>query len=159
MADAREYDDADEPQTRPGCRQCLRRDLGHERARRVLRLASRVWLSQKSHTDQSDGVNISLPLPDRSPDDFKPWPHVDQSPLTTSFHCLQGIMNILPNGPEDGGLMVSLRSQYQADALGAGGIAGFVHGIVGGIRASEARRRMEQARPTRSHPRASSVVD
>ncbi|ORX40001.1 hypothetical protein BD324DRAFT_679068 [Kockovaella imperatae] len=53
-----------------------------------------------------DGFNFSLPLPDRPEEDFKAWAHVDQSPLVTGFHCLQGIVNILPNGPEDGGLMV-----------------------------------------------------
>ena len=55
-----------------------------------------------------DGCNISVPLKGRSPDDdvFKPWPHVDQSPLHKELYCVQGIMNLLPNGPEDGGLMV-----------------------------------------------------
>ena len=44
----------------------------------------------------------------REPDDKirKPWAHVDQSPLVREMHCVQGILNILPNGPEDGGLMV-----------------------------------------------------
>ena len=37
---------------------------------------------------------------------FTPWSHVDQSPLKTTFDCVQGILNLLPNGPEDGGLMV-----------------------------------------------------
>lgn len=55
-----------------------------------------------------DGCNISIPQKDRSPDDdvFKPWAHVDQSPLHTELYCVQGILNLLPNGPEDGGLMV-----------------------------------------------------
>lgn len=37
---------------------------------------------------------------------FAPWAHVDQSPLRTNFQCVQGIVNLLPNGPDDGGLMV-----------------------------------------------------
>jgi hypothetical protein len=37
---------------------------------------------------------------------FKPWAHVDQSPLQKELYCVQGIMNLLPNGPKDGGLMV-----------------------------------------------------
>jgi len=36
----------------------------------------------------------------------KPWPHQDQDPLKAGFRCLQGLVNLLPNGPEDGGLIV-----------------------------------------------------
>jgi hypothetical protein len=54
----------------------------------------------------TDGINISLPIPNRPKEDFAPWPHVDQSPLVKGLHCVQGIVNLLPNGPEDGGLMV-----------------------------------------------------
>lgn len=66
---------------------------------------SRVHLTKLTVVD---GCNISIPQADRSPDDevFKPWSHVDQSPLQTGLYCVQGIMNLLPNGPEDGGLMV-----------------------------------------------------
>ncbi|KAI9638809.1 uncharacterized protein MKK02DRAFT_31126 [Dioszegia hungarica] len=53
-----------------------------------------------------DGFNLSLPFPDRPQEDFTPWPHVDQSPLVKGLHCVQGIMNISENGPDDGGLMV-----------------------------------------------------
>lgn len=54
-----------------------------------------------------DGCNISLPLMVK-PGDFagKPWPHVDQSPLRKHLHCVQGIINLYDNGPEDGGLLV-----------------------------------------------------
>jgi hypothetical protein len=64
--------------------------------------------SLRTVVDRTDGCNISIPLKDRSPDDevFKPWAHVDQSPLQTDLYCVQGIMNLLPNGPDDGGLMV-----------------------------------------------------
>lgn len=56
----------------------------------------------------ADGVNISLPIYGREEGDdaYKPWPHVDQSPMKTHLHCIQGLMNLLPNGPDDGGLMV-----------------------------------------------------
>jgi hypothetical protein len=37
---------------------------------------------------------------------FKPWAHVDQSPNVRDLYCVQGIMNLVPNGPKDGGLMV-----------------------------------------------------
>ena len=43
----------------------------------------------------------------------KPWPHADQSPLKPEFACIQGLLNILPNGPEDGGLTVLTNSVLQ----------------------------------------------
>ncbi|KAH9842200.1 Phytanoyl-CoA dioxygenase [Teratosphaeria destructans] len=36
----------------------------------------------------------------------KPWPHQDQDPTKPGFRCLQGLVNLLPNGPDDGGLIV-----------------------------------------------------
>ncbi|PWY95919.1 hypothetical protein BO94DRAFT_530660 [Aspergillus sclerotioniger CBS 115572] len=55
-----------------------------------------------------DGLNLSIPEASRAPTDpiFKPWPHVDQSPYRTHLQCVQGILNLLPNGPQDGGLTV-----------------------------------------------------
>jgi hypothetical protein len=35
-----------------------------------------------------------------------PWPHQDQDPTKNGFRCLQGLVNMLPNGPNDGGLIV-----------------------------------------------------
>lgn len=61
-----------------------------------------------------DGFNLSLPFPDRPQEDFTPWPHVDQSPLVKGLHCVQGIINISENGPDDGGLMVSLDRPHAA---------------------------------------------
>lgn len=61
---------------------------------------------------------MSLPVEERPKSDplFAPWSHVDQSPLRTSFDCVQGILNLLPNGPDDGGLMVlDGSSQYYAE--------------------------------------------
>ncbi|WVW85890.1 hypothetical protein I302_107928 [Kwoniella bestiolae CBS 10118] len=68
---------------------------------------AKVWGTEKL-VSSFDGCNISLPIAGRDPNDFafKPWPHVDQSPLVTGLHCVQGIMNLCPNGPEDGGLML-----------------------------------------------------
>lgn len=37
----------------------------------------------------------------------KPWPHQDQDPDVPGFRCLQGLVNLLPNGPKDGGLIVA----------------------------------------------------
>lgn len=36
----------------------------------------------------------------------KPWPHQDQDPAKPDFRCLQGLVNLLENGPDDGGLIV-----------------------------------------------------
>ncbi|KAH7368613.1 hypothetical protein B0T11DRAFT_277371 [Plectosphaerella cucumerina] len=36
----------------------------------------------------------------------KPWPHQDQDPEKPGFRCLQGLVNLQPNGPNDGGLIV-----------------------------------------------------
>lgn len=53
-----------------------------------------------------DSMNIQWPnRPDQKPN--TPWPHQDQDPATAStFRCMQGLVNILPNGPNDGGLYV-----------------------------------------------------
>jgi hypothetical protein len=52
-----------------------------------------------------DGINLAFP----NRTDLKqniPWPHQDQDPLEPGFRCLQGLVNLLPNGPDDGGLIV-----------------------------------------------------
>ncbi|OCF75502.1 hypothetical protein I204_04358 [Kwoniella mangroviensis CBS 8886] len=54
-----------------------------------------------------DGVNVSLPFKNEDLGDRgEPWPHVDQSPNRTGKECIQGIANLAPNGPKDGGLMI-----------------------------------------------------
>ncbi|CAK7200160.1 hypothetical protein SEUCBS139899_002851 [Sporothrix eucalyptigena] len=55
-----------------------------------------------------DGLNLSVPDSAREPTDavFAPWAHVDQSPYRTNLQCVQGVLNLLPNGPQDGGLTV-----------------------------------------------------
>ncbi|KAH8899831.1 hypothetical protein GQ53DRAFT_675954 [Thozetella sp. PMI_491] len=52
-----------------------------------------------------DSINFAFPnRTDLGPN--TPWPHQDQDPERPGFRCLQGIVNILPNGPKDGGLIV-----------------------------------------------------
>lgn len=52
-----------------------------------------------------DAVNFTFPnRTDLKPN--SPWPHQDQDPEKSGFRCLQGLVNLLPNGPEDGGLIV-----------------------------------------------------
>ncbi|KAK3671650.1 hypothetical protein LTR78_008383 [Recurvomyces mirabilis] len=52
-----------------------------------------------------DAINFTLPKRKDIPAN-KPWPHQDQDPLMPGFRCLQGLVNLLPNGPDDGGLIV-----------------------------------------------------
>ncbi|GAD97196.1 hypothetical protein ANI_1_2256104 [Paecilomyces variotii No. 5] len=68
---------------------------------------AQIWGTEKLLVSY-DGVNLSLPEAERPKTDpiFAPWSHVDQSPLRTNLQCVQGIMNLLPNGSDDGGLMV-----------------------------------------------------
>ncbi|KAH7074452.1 hypothetical protein BKA63DRAFT_595940 [Paraphoma chrysanthemicola] len=51
-----------------------------------------------------DAINFTLPRSDIP--ENKPWPHQDQDPAKPGFRCLQGLVNLLPNGPDDGGLIV-----------------------------------------------------
>lgn len=52
-----------------------------------------------------DSINITFPnrkdMPRRAP-----WDHIDQSPLRRGVHCVQGLINLSPSGPDDGGLVV-----------------------------------------------------
>jgi hypothetical protein len=52
-----------------------------------------------------DAVNFNLPTLQNAKEN-KPWPHQDQDPEKDGFRLLQGIVNLLPNGPNDGGLIV-----------------------------------------------------
>ena len=73
----------------------------------VIKVFEEVW-----NTDQLlvsfDGFNFTLPgVRNLVPkEETAPWPHVDQSPLRKGLHCVQGFINIAPNGPKDGGLVV-----------------------------------------------------
>ncbi|KAH6687381.1 hypothetical protein F5X68DRAFT_239941 [Plectosphaerella plurivora] len=52
-----------------------------------------------------DSVNASFPNRADLPSN-KPWPHQDQDPTTHGFRVMQGLVNLLPNGEDDGGLIV-----------------------------------------------------
>lgn len=52
-----------------------------------------------------DAINVTLPNRKDLPPN-KAWPHQDQDPLKPGFRCMQGLVNLLPNGPNDGGLIV-----------------------------------------------------
>jgi hypothetical protein len=70
----------------------------------VLDAFARIW-----GTDQLlasfDSLNVTFPnrvdVPRKGA-----WEHVDQSPLRKGLHCVQGVLNLSPAGPEDGGLVV-----------------------------------------------------
>jgi hypothetical protein len=52
-----------------------------------------------------DAANFTFPNRTDIPSN-KPWPHQDQDPEKPDFRFLQGLVNLLPNGPNDGGLIV-----------------------------------------------------
>lgn len=62
-----------------------------------------------------DGANLTLPHPDRQPN--AAWPHVDQSPKRKGLQCVQGLLNLAPNGPRDGGLIVLKGSSLLNEAF------------------------------------------
>ena len=47
-----------------------------------------------------------MTLPKRKDDNFKPWPHCDQAPERKGLACVQGLLNLAPAGPKDGGLLL-----------------------------------------------------
>jgi hypothetical protein len=53
-----------------------------------------------------DAINYGFANRENLPEN-KPWPHQDQDPDVPGFRCLQGLVNLLPNGPNDGGLIVA----------------------------------------------------
>ncbi|GAA5894046.1 hypothetical protein JCM6882_007970 [Rhodosporidiobolus microsporus] len=61
-----------------------------------------------------DGANVSLPgsIQDLNQ---KGWYHIDQDPEKRGFYCCQGLVNLAPNGPEDGGLMLFKNSHKLND--------------------------------------------
>jgi hypothetical protein len=66
-----------------------------------------IDLSPAAIANGPDGGNFSVPLPkEQLEDGGAPWPHMDQSPLKPQLASIQGILNLLPNGPKDGGLTV-----------------------------------------------------
>lgn len=55
-----------------------------------------------------DAFNVTLP--GRKDDEFRPWPHTDQAPERKGLQCVQGILNLSPAGPKDGGLLLMVGS-------------------------------------------------
>ncbi|ORY26760.1 hypothetical protein BCR39DRAFT_578472 [Naematelia encephala] len=58
-----------------------------------------------------DALNVSFPInPNTGRTDIEPteaWPHIDQNPRSLeTMQLIQGIANMAPNGPNDGGLVV-----------------------------------------------------
>ena len=70
---------------------------------KIIESFAKIWDSDQLLVS-FDGVNLTLPAPDRPT--MGAWPHVDQSPLRKGLQCVQGILNLAPNGPDDGGLIV-----------------------------------------------------
>lgn len=52
-----------------------------------------------------DVINVGFANREDLPEN-KPWPHQDQDPEKPGFRCLQGLVNLNPCGPDDGGLIV-----------------------------------------------------
>ncbi|GAA6012673.1 hypothetical protein JCM10207_009079 [Rhodosporidiobolus poonsookiae] len=70
----------------------------------VLDAFSKVWGTKELITS-FDGASVMLPKR-KDVTDAGRWPHIDQNPFRHGFYCLQGILNLNYNGPEDGGLQV-----------------------------------------------------
>ncbi|KAK8078862.1 hypothetical protein PG994_002669 [Apiospora phragmitis] len=66
-----------------------------------------------------DAINYGFANREHLPEN-RPWPHQDQDPAKPGFRCLQGLVNLQPNGPDDGGLIVCkgghrLSEQFHCD--------------------------------------------
>lgn len=81
----------------------------------VISAFSKIW-NDPNLLVSFDGINITLPLP---PSTSRPkparWPHQDQDARIRGFQCAQGIINLVQNGPEDGGLVVMKGSHLLND--------------------------------------------
>ncbi|GAA5885037.1 hypothetical protein JCM6882_007205 [Rhodosporidiobolus microsporus] len=70
----------------------------------VLDAFSKVWGTSELVTS-FDSAGIFLPSR-KDLQDAGRWPHIDQNPFRKGFYCMQGIVNLNYNGPDDGGLLV-----------------------------------------------------
>ena len=73
-----------------------------------------------------DAVNIGFHDRTDFPEN-RPWLHQDQDPLKPGFRCLQGLVNLQPCGPNDGGLIACkgahlLSEQFHVDMADEGKI-------------------------------------
>lgn len=71
----------------------------------VREIFAQIWGTDKL-TVSFDGGTLAFPTPDEPGHGKAPWPHSDQSAYRPWPHCIQGLLNLLPNGPNDGGLAV-----------------------------------------------------
>lgn len=76
----------------------------------VIKAFEEVW-STDDLIVSFDGMNISLPVNEKSGrtdiEQTEPWPHIDQDPRTIQkLELWQGIAQMSPCGPDDGGLVV-----------------------------------------------------
>ncbi|KAM0415970.1 hypothetical protein ACHAPT_013069 [Fusarium lateritium] len=69
----------------------------------VVKPFEQLWGTEKLIVS-FDAFNVTLP--GRKDDDFRPWPHVDQAPERKGLACVQGLLNLAPAGPKDGGLIL-----------------------------------------------------
>jgi hypothetical protein len=70
----------------------------------VIEAFAKVWGTEELLVS-FDSLNVTLPNRKDIPRKGA-WEHIDQSPLRRGLHCVQGIINLSPAGPDDGGLMV-----------------------------------------------------
>jgi len=74
----------------------------------IINIFAKLWNTEEILVS-FDGINLTRPhLPP-----VAPWHHTDQSGYTVGFACSQGILNLLPNGPDDGGLLVLDKSHLK----------------------------------------------
>lgn len=89
----------------------------------VLSAFSKIWSPDSNLLVSFDGINMTLPRPLSSSTSPRPpppptrWPHQDQNSLIRGFQCAQGIINLIDNGPRDGGLVVMRGSHLLNDAF------------------------------------------
>ncbi|KAH7160659.1 hypothetical protein EDB81DRAFT_879008 [Dactylonectria macrodidyma] len=72
---------------------------------KVRDIFAKIWGTDKL-TVSFDGGTLAFPTPEEADHGKEPWPHSDQSAYRHWPHCIQGLLNLLPNGPNDGGLAV-----------------------------------------------------
>jgi hypothetical protein len=67
----------------------------------VINKFAKIWGTEKLLVS-FDGANFSRVTNHQA----KPWPHVDQGPKKKGRVCIQGLVNLLDSGENDGGLLV-----------------------------------------------------
>ncbi|ROW00090.1 hypothetical protein VSDG_03550 [Cytospora chrysosperma] len=112
-----------------------RYSIGHEAFVWKIRSQSKILeaFAQLWDTDDLiasfDGINVSLPINEKTGrTDIEPtaaWPHMDQNPRRPDrFELYQGIANLAPSGPDDGGLVL-LKGSHLLHADHYAAIGGF----------------------------------